>query len=81
MEDTFTIPVSFDEFVIWLNGHTRRTNVLPAQVMLWESSTSATVTAHGAQHVFTVQEEADDRTALHAELWPGSAEPTQEAKK
>ena len=80
MEDTFTIPVSFDEFVIWLNGHTRRTNVLPAQVMLWEGRTSATVTAHGAQFIFYLEEDTDARTTLRALLWSGN-EPTPAARQ
>ena len=80
MEDTFTIPVSFDEFVIWLNGHTRRTNVLPAQVMLWEGRTSATVTAHGAQFIFYLEEDTDARTTLRASLWSGN-EPTPAARQ
>lgn len=80
MEDTFTIPVSFDEFVTWLNGHARRTNVLPAQVMTLDGRTAATVTAHGAQYAFTVQDEDADRVTLHAELWSG-IEPPQEAQQ
>jgi hypothetical protein len=80
MKDTFTIPVSFDEFVAWLNGHARRTKVLPATVMTLPDRTAAIVTAHGAQIAFVLLDDADDRATLRAEIW-SSIEPTPEARQ
>lgn len=77
MEDTFTIPVSFDEFVTWLDGHARRTLEAwrRADVMTFDGRTAATVIAHGAQYAFTVQDEDADRVTLHAELWSSTEPP------
>ena len=80
MEDTFTIPVSFGEFTRWLDDRAGDMGLLPAQVMTLDGRRSATVTAHGAQFAFYLEEDTDDRTTLRALLWSGN-EPTPAARQ
>lgn len=82
MEDTFTIQATFEDFVSWLDGHTRRTLEAwrRAEVMTWQNRTSAIVIAHATQIAFTVQAEDESTVTMRAELWT-AAEPTPEARQ
>lgn len=79
-KDTFTIPVSFDEFVTWLNGHARRTNVISGLGVSVPGHATVAANARGALVVFILLEDADDRATLRAEIW-SSIEPTPEARQ
>jgi len=82
-KDTFTIPVSFDEFVTWLEGHARRTKINSGYIhgaYAPGHAAAVSVVAHGAQIAFILLEDADDRATLRAEIWC-SIEPTPESRQ